>query len=411
MSSGFNIGTASPSEESRIKLFESSDSRYCYYKTRSYGRLLFVKCIAPRFKGDLITCEALNKEFRIGYPLEHPNIMRYYKMEDDCIFSEYIEGKTLREMLDGGDERLNDGDFINKVCRQLLEGLHYMHSQGVLHLDIKPENIMISRIGNNVKIIDLGCAYSSTFDSTPGYTFNYKAPEQLGGDVNTYTDIYQVGKVMEELTACLPEWKKWEKFIGKCTADDATDRFADDAEALAGVPSVRKYTNKMLLFAALPLVAFLVYMSVNKADKEGSVESETINADTTVTAVQRDVEVRHIPVETVHPPIDGHANQISAEQRLSSEIKRFVANYYDANIRELCLTPESAHKNRDLYYKKCKAMLDAAIEYGHKLGEGNPEYAAFIQTEVMNVVSAQVSVGQAQFLKPFGDDVQESADE
>lgn len=399
MSSGFNIDTNSPSEESWIKLFESSDRRYCYYKTRSYGRLLFVKCVAPDFKGDLITCEALNKEFRIGYPLEHPNIMRYYKQKDDCVFAEYIEGKTLREMISEGDERLKDRNFVSKVCRQILEGLQYMHSQGVLHLDIKPENIMISRIGNNVKIIDFGCAYSSTFDSTPGFTFSYKAPEQQNGEINTYTDIYQLGKVMNELTCYLSDYKKWEKFIEKSTADAVCDRFVDDAEALAAIPGVRKPKTGLLWWIVVPVTVVFVYMFVNRSGDAVVAEPDVVEVDSMVSTPSENV-VRDTIVKIGPQNVDSRDIQINTENRLSSKIKSFVRDYYDRNIRDVRLTPATVAENQKLYYEKCKIMLDTAIEYGQRLSAENPEYASFIEAEVMNVVSAQISVGQSQFLRP-----------
>ncbi len=76
-----------------------------------------------------------------------------------------------------------------------------MHTQGVLHLDLKPENVMITRVGNAVKVIDFGCAYCSADDSTSGFTLEYRAPEQENGTTNAYTDIYLIGRIMEELTA------------------------------------------------------------------------------------------------------------------------------------------------------------------------------------------------------------------
>lgn len=236
MSSGFNIKSSSEPTGRWMEIKSIHPGRYRFFKTRMYGRLHFVKALSEESKGDLISIEALRKEFDIGYNLDHPNIARYLKFEDDAIFEEYIDGKSLRQMLDEKDESLNDKKFIANVCHQLLDAVSYLHSKGVLHLDIKPENVMITRVGNQVKIIDFGCAYIASDDTTQGFTLQYKAPEQGISETNAYTDIYLIGKTVSELAdyaECLPMWKK---FVAKATAGKPTHRFLTEAEAIKAIP-------------------------------------------------------------------------------------------------------------------------------------------------------------------------------
>ena len=164
--SDFNL--RSSVEDGEGIAIEGQTGRFLFFKVRRFGRLHFKKQISEEYLYDLLTKEALHKEFEIGYGFDHPGIVRYLAFEEDALYEEYIDGQTLRRMLDNRDERLNKRGFLNEMCRQLMETLVYIHSAGVVHLDIKPENVMITNVGNNVKLIDFSCARNDVFDTTEG---------------------------------------------------------------------------------------------------------------------------------------------------------------------------------------------------------------------------------------------------
>ena len=184
MESGFISTQQIDSTPEWTPISHKGSGRYEFFKVRRYGALHFVKRPTPPYRHDFVTTEALKKEFHIGYNLSHPSIVKYIGMENGAVFEEYVDGLSLREMIDRKDKRLQSPEFIARICRQLLEAVAYLHSCGVIHNDIKPENVMASRIDNHVKVVDLGCAYTSMWDSTQSYTPAYKAPEQGGGDTN-----------------------------------------------------------------------------------------------------------------------------------------------------------------------------------------------------------------------------------
>lgn len=215
----------------------ATGGRYLFSKVRLHGKLHFRKSVAPEFLFDLTTVEALRKEFEIGYDLEHPNIVRYLKYEDNALYEEYVEGQTLREMLDLKDPRLADPAFVREICGQLLDALGYIHRRGILHNDLKPENVIICDIGNSAKIIDFGAARNSLFNTTEGFTPTYKAPEQGGeGPTLVATDIYLLGRLMDELTRGSQLRALWAPFIRRATAKDPARRFPSAAEALKAIP-------------------------------------------------------------------------------------------------------------------------------------------------------------------------------
>ena len=151
------------------------------YRVKIYGKLHFLKKLKKEHEDNILFREALRKEFEIGFRLEHPNIVRYVSFHDDEILMEYVDGEDLLVFLKNHPTYFEDTEHFDKFVGQLLSALQYLHDNQVLHLDLKPENIMLTRIGCDVKVVDLGCCYSDTFVDSTGYTTQYAAPEQLAG--------------------------------------------------------------------------------------------------------------------------------------------------------------------------------------------------------------------------------------
>ncbi|MDE7345997.1 MAG: protein kinase [Muribaculaceae bacterium] len=228
--------------------FHHVTGRFEFEKIRSFGALYFVKRPSAAYRNDLLSIESLRKEYEIGRRLNHPSIVKYIKMEDDSIFEEYIDGLSIREMIERKDIRIRTPEFIEKVCRQLLEATAYMHSQRIVHNDIKPENIMITRIGDQLKLVDLGCATTDMWDVAEGYTPAYRAPEQGVAPTNIHTDIFLVGKLMEELTPLAGVGSKWEGFIKRATFKVPKFRYTTDEDALKAIPKNRMWSQLGCMF-------------------------------------------------------------------------------------------------------------------------------------------------------------------
>ena len=129
--------------------------------------------------------------------LNHPNIVRVYDIEHlyrtIFIVMEYLSGQSLKDVLEGVP-RLPFPQAMNLLI-QTGEGLEYAHQQGIVHQDIKPDNIFV-RKRNRVKIVDFGlaCPAGTGDDLDLAGTPYYMAPEQIDGDlVDERTDIYSLG--------------------------------------------------------------------------------------------------------------------------------------------------------------------------------------------------------------------------
>jgi predicted Ser/Thr protein kinase len=143
-------------------------------------------------------------EARAAGVLNHPNIVTIYDAgEQDGIFyiaMEFIEGTTLHELL--AEKRVLPAEEVIGLTRQICRGLDYAHSNGIVHRDVKPANIMITPNGT-VKIMDFGIAKSGGQVTNTGQvlgTPNYMAPEQVKGrPLDGRSDLFSLGVILYEM--------------------------------------------------------------------------------------------------------------------------------------------------------------------------------------------------------------------
>lgn len=335
MESGFVLENNKEMNGEWIPLTQKGSSRFEFFRVRYFGALHFVKRPTPEYRNDLVTTESLKKEFYIGYNLTHPSIVRYIRMEDEAVYEEYIDGLSLREMIDNGDERLSSSDFVRSICRQLLEATAYLHTNGVIHNDIKPENIMISRLGDRLKLVDLGCATADMWDATEGYTPVYKAPEQGVGKTNIYTDIFLIGKLIEELASKAGVTRKWKHFIKKATSEEVSERFLSDNDALAAVPDENQ--TKKIVIAAIVILGLLslaiwILLPVRKID---SVSADSYLVSDSVTLVSIDTVVKPVIRKEEPEPIVTERTP-SARDMIDRDLEKYVIDKYNNDVFPYC---------------------------------------------------------------------------
>lgn len=226
------------------------------FRVKVYGKLHFLKRLKPEYSGDIRYKEVFRKEFETGYRLEHPHLVRYVSFSDEGILMENVDGETLTHLLSNNAEYFKDKKNTDKLLLQLLDAVGYLHNHQVLHLDLKPDNILLTRINNDVKLIDLGCCYTDTFQDTQGRTDSFAAPEQLSGDTtDVRTDIFAIGKIM----ACLPNGTIYNKVIERCTKPNPADRYQtiDDVRR-----AIAHKTRKTPLLLSLVFVLMLSTLGV-----------------------------------------------------------------------------------------------------------------------------------------------------
>ncbi len=169
------------------------------------NRLVAVKILYPQFGEDLSYIQRFNREAKLASTLTDPHIVRVldYGADRDVhyLVMEYIEGQDLREALNY-EGRFPWKDAL-EIVDQLAAALEHAHMHGVVHRDIKPQNMMMDESGI-LKVLDFGIARVPTLPSLTQSGFigspYYVSPEQaMGEEVDTRADIYSSGIVLYEL--------------------------------------------------------------------------------------------------------------------------------------------------------------------------------------------------------------------
>jgi eukaryotic-like serine/threonine-protein kinase len=187
------------------------------------GRRVAVKILRPDLARDPSFQARFRREAQSAASLNHPNIVAVYDTGEDqlapsadepgavvpYIVMEYVDGMTLRELMSSGRRLLPERAM--EIADGTLAALDYSHRHGIVHRDIKPGNVMLTR-GGDVKVMDFGIARAladsgQTMTATSAVlgTAQYLSPEQARGEmVDSRSDIYSTGCLVYELLTGRP---------------------------------------------------------------------------------------------------------------------------------------------------------------------------------------------------------------
>ncbi len=171
------------------------------------GRTVAIKILHANFASDEGFVGRFKREAQNAGRLSHPNIVNMYDVGYDqgyhYIVMEYVEGQTLKEYIQERG-KLSVDEAI-KFAVAIAEGLEHAHAMGIVHCDIKPHNMLITKSGR-LKVTDFGIARAMNSQNTMMYTnsvmgsAHYLSPEQASGKaIDGSTDIYSLGVVLYEM--------------------------------------------------------------------------------------------------------------------------------------------------------------------------------------------------------------------
>jgi serine/threonine protein kinase len=206
------------------------------------GRIVAIKILPPAIAADQDAIARMRREARTAAQINHPNIATIYSFEEiaDRLFivMEFVEGEPLTALIARGG--IAEAD-VCRIGRDVAEALSEAHAKGIVHRDIKPDNVIVS--GRRVKVLDFGIAkqvegVAGSNDPTAYVTqqgmiigtIQYMSPEQaLGKPLDARTDIFSLGIVLYQMaTGRLP-------FKGETVTETMTQIIRDDPPDPAAV--------------------------------------------------------------------------------------------------------------------------------------------------------------------------------
>jgi tRNA A-37 threonylcarbamoyl transferase component Bud32 len=339
----------------------------------SMNRQVAFKVLAQRLARDPTFVGRFRREARAAGRLHHPNLVTVHDSgeADGLVFfsMELIEGQTLKEVLKkrgrlGADEAL-------RLVRQALEAVAYAHGKGVIHRDLKPDNLMLTADGQ-IKVADLGlsrieegddAAGGDLFQTSAGSfmgTPHYMAPEQ-GRDAHTAdqrSDLYSLGATlyhlvcgqppftgstpMEVLIAVQSQPLAWpeqppaaplREFIARLLEKDPARRPADAATALAAlnriltphggvhrvIPSRRGRFRMLLTAAALAVTILMILAALERMREHERIQAwnATLAAAEAAADSKRFAEALDLLHRAREPGTDGSPRTLACDQAIA----------------------------------------------------------------------------------------------
>jgi len=220
------------------------------------GRTVAIKVLPPSVLADVEATARLKREARTAAQLYHPSIATIHSIEQDgdhiFIVEEFVEGESLARVIRRGG--LSEAE-ICRIARAVADALAEAHAKGIVHRDIKPDNIIVA--GNRVKVLDFGIAkqvgiVGATSSDTPTAfvtqqgmilgTIHYMSPEQaLGKTIDGRADVFSLGVVLYEMaTGRRP-------FGGETITETMTQIIRDDpAEPVSVNPGISPGMNEII---------------------------------------------------------------------------------------------------------------------------------------------------------------------
>ncbi len=249
------------------------------YKFKSHNKWLCLKQLNKEFSKNTLYNETIENEFNIGYELDHSNIVQYYNFgknsDGPYVIKEYIDGIDLKKYFSRISSEKKFYAELERIFNQLFDALNYIHSKQIYHLDLKPSNILITRKGNNVKLIDFGFSTRDHYTYIPSGTKKYLSPEQIINpkNVDGRSDIYSIGKILEELITLKKtkgslkhtfSYLKYLKIVRKCLNENQSKRFNSISELKISLHQINTFRLYFLFIIFLIVTLTVVFYKPKK---------------------------------------------------------------------------------------------------------------------------------------------------
>ena len=351
------------------------------------GRRFILKGLPEALRSHPEEAARLRKEYSLGLRMSHPGIVGTFGFETHpavgpVIVMEYVDGITLDEFL--RREKVLSLKVRVGIARQIADAIAYIHSLGISHRDLKPDNILITR-RDEAKIIDIGLGDSEDsviYKQSLG-TEQFGAPEQQKPFVGDWrTDLYSFGKILEML---LPE-NKFRKLRAECLKNDPAKRISmqEVAEKLetAVKPKKRGFWWWVLTFYGVMMGLGLIFGIIDEVilKKDGPDRELQEQDNTEIMQIESVEEPEDKPIDAV-PEANMGSKTEEAKEVDKKEAKKGVDTRTGDNADYVAI------------YNKYLAEMNDALQRDYEPGmdkEAAMELMSSKSIEVANISSRMV---------------------
>lgn len=247
--------------------------------TNKEGKKIFIKRPCKEFAAIDSYQKAFAAEARQGKEWAHPNLLQYIGLEKDeqgtFIALEYIYSVPLNRALLDALLCINTPKDSKQIMNQLMDAVTYLHSRNICHLDIRPENIFITRSAHDVRLANPANTYIACTPSFFIYKERYTAPELFKENSipSPACDIYSLGKVMEYLYCYSYLSVGIRRIIRKATHPNPAKRYAS-VEAMQKAFNRARYIDGCVTVAkGVAAIAILALFYIGLQDEPVSTET------------------------------------------------------------------------------------------------------------------------------------------
>lgn len=269
ITSGFNaaeIDAAAGFDFNRAEPLNRSGSTCDAFKATFHRRKVFIKKLKTEHEHNPLYRAAFAKEYETGAMLSHPSLPVYTEFFDTYMVMNYVDGPTLSSMIAGRHPWLRNTRNVRRMLLQLLDAVDYLHSNNVIHCDIKPDNIIIVHNTRNPVLLDLDKCHTDWLDNTSGRPALYGVSDDDPG--NPDIDFHGLGMIAKQLCDEIPalNHNAFSRFTAACFRTRIT---ADELRRALTPSPLKKWLVPAVTATAIAALAIALTVTRNSSGNTG----------------------------------------------------------------------------------------------------------------------------------------------